>query len=155
MFFWSFFQKTWWVFTARVPNYPQAAEFRNYLLIRGFPGAGFPVSRGEFRRIPLPCAQLCTPVNSESVSGSRIPRIPEICDSRIPGFPHPDSRAANSPIPESPIPESATHSPAPPPTHRDHTECVPQQSSSEVTRKPAGNMRCLKAVYFENTKETI
>ena len=111
MFFWSFFQKTWWVFTARVPNYPQAAEFRNYLLIRGFPGAGFPVSRGEFRRIPLPCAQLCTPVNSESVSGSRIPRIPEICDSRIPGFPHPDSRAANSPIPESPIPESATHSP--------------------------------------------
>ena len=152
MFFWSFFQKTWWVFTARVPNYPQAAEFRNYLLIRGFPGAGFPVSRGEFRRIPLPCAQLCTPVNSESVSGSRIPRIPEICDSRIPGFPHPDSRAANSPIPrpgirhpfpdsESPIPESPPIPAPPPTTHRDHTECVPQQSSSEVTRKPAGNMR--------------
>ena len=154
MFFWSFFQKTWWVFTARVPNYPQAAEFRNYLLIRGFPGAGFPVSRGEFRRIPLPCAQLCTPVNSESVSGSRIPRIPEICDSRIPGFPHPDSRAANSPIRNPRFPNPPPIPPAPPPTHRDHTECVPQQSSSEVTRKPAGNMRCLKKLYFEITKAT-
>ena len=147
MFFWSFFQKTWWVFTARVPNYPQAAEFRNYLLIRGFPGAGFPVSRGEFRRIPLPCAQLCTPVNSESVSGSRIPRIPEICDSRIPGFPHPDSRAANSPIPESPIPESATHSPRatphPPRPHRMRPATIILRSDPEAGRQHEMSERIL------------